>query len=54
MDLIKGALRAEEAGGLAVVGNPEGSIVGSLTGELSLFPFLSVVDDRSAVAGTMI
>ena len=54
MDLVKGALRAEEAGGLAVVGDPEGSIVGSLIGELSLFLFLLLVDDRSAVVGTMI
>jgi hypothetical protein len=54
VDLVKGALREEEAGGLAVVGDPEGSIVGSLTGELSLFLLLSVVDDRSLVARPMI
>jgi len=41
---------------LAAIGALDDSIVGSIVGELSLFllfPF-SVVDDRSAVAGTMI
>ena len=61
---VEGALSTEEAGGSvdAIVGDSEDSIVGwvvdsvisSLESELSLLlhvPF-SVVDDRSAVAGT--
>jgi hypothetical protein len=62
---VEGALRTEEAGGFvdAIVGVYEdlieglvvGSVISSLQSELSLFHLfpLSVVDDRSAVAGTM-
>jgi len=41
---------------LAAIGAPDDSIVGSIVGELSLFLLFQflVVDDRSAVAGTMI